>query len=306
MVAEVIDVGLPRPRTAKMQFLPEFGRCVERIGDLIARKAGGGGAVPRLRMSRAARRAFLENYGLPVITLVGTLVVWEVGVDLLKVPLWLVPAPSDILAALAERGGGIWIHIWVTFYETLLGFLLSIVLGVPLAVVIVHSRLVGNAVYPLILITQSIPKVAFAPILLIWLGYGDFPKVLVAFLVAFFPVVVDTATGLRSPAPQLLDLARQLSASQFQIYKKIRFPSALPHFFSGLKVAITLAVIGAVIGEFVGSERGLGFLVIQATSHFKTPMAFAAMCLLAVMAIVLFFAVVALERVLCPWYGRNE
>lgn len=262
--------------------------------------------MPRLTPSRRAARAFLENWALPAGTLLGLLVAWQVASRLLHVPVWLVPAPTDIVQALVERGGGLGIHIWTTFYETVLGFLLAIACGVPLAVAVVHSRVVGNAIYPLILITQSIPKVAFAPILLIWLGYGDVPKVLVAFLVAFFPVVVDTATGLRSPAPQLLDLARQLSASQFQIYSKIRFPSALPHFFSGLKVAITLSVIGAVIGEFVGSERGLGFLVVQATSHFKTPLAFAAMALLALMAMVLFFAVVAVERVLCPWYGRHE
>ena len=263
--------------------------------------------MARLTPPRRRRlRAFMENWALPVGTLLGALVIWQVATKAFNVSVWLVPAPTDILAALAERRGGLAIHIWTTFYETLLGFLLAIVAGVPLAVAIVHSRVLGNAIYPLILVTQSIPKVAFAPILLIWLGYGDLPKVLVAFLVAFFPVVVDTATGLRSPAPQLLDLARQLSASQLQIYAKIRFPSALPHFFSGLKVAITLAVIGAVIGEFVGSEKGLGFLVVQSTSHFKTPLAFGAMSLLALMAMVLFFAVVAVERLACPWYGRHE
>ena len=139
--------------------------------------------------------------------------------------------------------------------------------------------------------------------LLIWFGYGDLPKIIVAFLVAFFPIVVDTATGLRSPAPQALDLARQLSASQFQIYTKIRFPSALPHFFSGLKVAITLAVIGAVIGEFVGAENGLGFLVIESTSHFKTPLAFGAMALLALMSMVLFNRC---HRADHPFHGHGD
>jgi NitT/TauT family transport system permease protein len=250
-------------------------------------------------------RLFKEWLG-PSLTFIGFLVAWEAISRLLAVPVWLLPAPTDIVAATVERGSGLIEHTAVTFYETIGGFLLAIVLGVPLAVAVTHSRALSNTIYPLILVTQSIPKVAFAPILLIWFGYGDLPKIIVAFLVAFFPIVVDTATGLRSPVPQVLDLARQLSASQYQIYTKIRFPSALPHFFSGLKVAITLAVIGAVIGEFVGAEKGLGFLVIESTSHFKTPLAFGAMALLAIMSMVLFGMVVALERVACPWYGREH
>jgi NitT/TauT family transport system permease protein len=251
-------------------------------------------------------RVVVHDWGQPVATFLALLLLWEAAGKVFGVPIWLLPSPTDILSALVERGHDLFQHTWITFYETILGFFLAIALGVPLAVAVTYSRGLSNTIYPLILVTQSVPKVAFAPILLIWLGYGDFPKIVVAFLVAFFPVVVDTATGLRSPSPQLLDLARQLSASQLQIYTKIRFPSALPHFFSGLKVAITLAVIGAVIGEFVGSEKGLGFLVIESTSHFKTPLAFGAMVLLALMSIALFGTVAAVERITCPWYGRQH
>ena len=258
-----------------------------------------------MAMSQRLRR-MTGDWLAPALTLIGFVAAWELLTRLLNVPIWLVPAPSEIALALFDRGRDLIGHTVVTFNETVGGFLLAIVLGVPLAVAVTHSRALSNTVYPLILVTQSIPKVAFAPILLIWLGYGFLPKVVVAFLVAFFPIVVDTATGLRSPVPQVIDLARQLAATQFQIYTKIRFPSALPHFFSGLKVAITLSVIGAVIGEFVGSEKGLGFLVIESTSHFKTPLAFGAMAILAVMSIALFALVAALERFACPWYGREH
>jgi len=257
-------------------------------------------------MRQGRLSGWLRDWGPPALTLIGLVIVWEVICKLLAVPVWLMPAPSDIVVALVERGPILFFHTWVTFYETILGFALAILFGVPLAVAVTHSRVLSNTIYPLILVTQSVPKVAFAPILLIWFGYGVLPKLIVAFLVAFFPIVVDTATGLRSPAPQALDLARQLSASQLQIYSKIRFPSALPHFFSGLKVAITLSVIGAVIGEFVGAESGLGFLVIESTSHFKTALAFGAMGLLALMSIALFGVVAAVERIACPWYGREH
>jgi NitT/TauT family transport system permease protein len=261
--------------------------------------------MARLTMRRRMRQ-FVRDWLAPALTLIGLLAAWEAACRIFKVPVWLLPAPTEIALALYERGSGLIEHSAITFYETVAGFLLAIALGVPLAVAVSHSRALSNTIFPLILVTQSVPKVAFAPILLIWLGYGYLPKIVVAFLVAFFPIVVDTATGLRSPVPQVLDLARQLSASQYQIYTKIRFPSALPHFFSGLKVAITLSVIGAVIGEFVGAEKGLGFLVIESTSHFKTPLAFGAMALLGLMSIVLFGAVAALERIACPWYGREH
>ena len=171
----------------------------------------------------------------------------------------------------------------------------------PLAVLIVYSPVLRNALYPLIVLAQSVPKIAVAPVLLLVLGYGEVPKVIVAFLVAFFPVVVDTATGLAATPPELLDLSRSYRASAFKTFMKVRLPMAMPFFFAGAKVAITLAVIGAVVGEFVGSDKGLGYVILSATSYWKTELAFSSMILLSLMAIVLFGAVALVERLVCPW-----
>jgi len=166
---------------------------------------------------------------------------------------------------------------------------------------IVYSPAVRSALYPLIILTQAVPKIAIAPVLLLVLGAGEIPKVFVAFLVAFFPVVVDTATGLAATPPELLDLSRSYRASAFKTFLKVRLPMALPFFFAGAKVAITLSVIGAVVGEFVGSDRGLGYVILSATSYWKTELAFSSMILLSLMAILLFGAVELVERLTCPW-----
>ena len=246
-----------------------------------------------------ARRVL--EYVVPALTLVGALAIWEAVIRVFKIPSFIVPAPSAILAegwAWRYRFIG---HTWVTLYETLGGFALSVVVGVPLAVLIVYSPALRNALYPLIVLTQSVPKIAIAPVLLLVLGAGEIPKVIVAFLVAFFPVVVDTATGLAATPPELLDLSRSYRASAFKTFVKVRLPMALPFFFAGAKVAITLSVIGAVVGEFVGSDRGLGYVILSATSYWKTELAFSSMILLSVMAILLFGAVSLVERLTCPW-----
>ena len=173
--------------------------------------------------------------------------------------------------------------------------------GVPLAVLIVYSPWFRRALYPLIVLTQAVPKIAVAPVLLLMVGYGEFPKMIVAFLVAFFPIAVDTATGLAATPPELLDLSRSYRARAFKTFVNVRFPMALPFFFSGVKVAITLAVIGAVVGEFIGSDKGLGYVILSATSYWKTELAFSAMILLSLMAILLFGAVCLVERLVCPW-----
>jgi NitT/TauT family transport system permease protein len=247
------------------------------------------------------RRRLLTEYVVPAVTLVGVLLAWEAATHAFRIPRFIMPAPSAILAEGWEWRYRFIGHTWVTLYETLGGFALSMLVGVPLAILIVYSPTLKSALYPLIVLAQSVPKIAIAPVLLLVLGHGEFPKVIVAFLVAFFPVVVDTATGLAATPPELLDLSRSYRASAFKTFLKVRLPMAMPFVFAGAKVAITLSVIGAVVGEFVGSDQGLGYLILSATSYWKTELAFSAMILLSVMAIVLFGAVSLVERLVCPW-----
>jgi NitT/TauT family transport system permease protein len=242
---------------------------------------------------------------VPAATLVGALLVWEAATHALRIPRFVMPAPSAILAEGWDWRYRFLGHTWVTLYETLGGFALSIAVGVPLAVLIVYSPVLRSAIYPLLVLAQSVPKIAIAPVLLLVLGYGEVPKVIVAFLVAFFPVVVDTATGLAATPPELLDLSRSYRASAFKTFVKVRLPMAMPFFFAGAKVAITLAVIGAVVGEFVGSDKGLGYVILSATSYWKTELAFSSMILLSLMAIVLFGAVALVERLACPWLAPS-
>ena len=241
------------------------------------------------------------SYLLPMLTLGGLVVLWEIAVYLLEVPAWILPAPSEIVLALIDWSDELVLHTAVTLYETLAGYALAIALGIPIAIAIVYSPLLQNTIYPILLALQSVPKVAIAPLVLLWIGFGELPKILVVFLVCFFPIVVGAATGLNAIPPPLMELIRSLSASQYQTFVKIRFPTAMPHIFVGLKVAITFAVIGAVIGEFVGSERGLGYLILISSAQSNTPLAFGALVLLTIMSIALYYAVEGLERLVIPW-----
>jgi NitT/TauT family transport system permease protein len=251
-------------------------------------------------------RRLVGDAVVPAVTLLGVLVAWEAATRVFRVPRFIMPAPSAILAEGWEWRYRFIGHTWVTLYETLGGFALSILVGVPLAVLIVYSPVMKSALYPLIVLAQSVPKIAIAPVLLLIVGHGEFPKVIVAFLVAFFPVVVDTATGLAATPPELLDLSRSYRASAFKTFVKVRLPMALPFFFAGAKVAITLSVIGAVVGEFVGSDKGLGYVILSATSYWKTELAFSSMMLLSAMAILLFGAVALVERLVCPWLAPTD
>lgn len=236
-----------------------------------------------------------------MLTLVALIVVWEGACRAFHIPTYLVPAPSDIAARLVEKRGLYLGHTWVTLYETLAGFALAVVVGVAAAALIVVIPPLRDVIMPVLVIAQLVPKVAIAPILLIWFGYGLLPKVIIAFLVAFFPIVVNVATGLAAVERELLDLGRSLEANRWQIFWKFRIPTALPELFSGMKIAITLAVIGAVIGEFVGGNSGLGYLILVANQDLDTPLAFAALLILSLAGILLYIVVEIAERWLIPW-----
>jgi NitT/TauT family transport system permease protein len=252
-------------------------------------------------MPRRRLRRFLIEAAPAVLGIGGLLVVWQVAARLWNVPLWLLPAPTDIAVAAWAARSTLLVHIGVTLYETVVGFLLGVVVGVPLAALLVTSDVIYRALYPILAAVQSIPKTAIAPLLLVWLGTGEIPKVIVAFLIAFFPIVVNTATGMVLVEEELLHLAGSLSATKAQVFWHIRLPNALPYTFSACKVAVTLAVVGAVIGEFVGADRGLGYLILIASSQLQTDLAFVAIFLLAALGMVLFWAVSALERLVIPW-----
>ncbi len=239
------------------------------------------------------------------VTFVLLLVAWEALVWYFEIRSWLLPAPLEIAQSMWEWRAELAGHTLTTLNETLIGFGLAIVISVPLAVLIVYSPILQNTIYPILLVFQSVPKVAIAPLLVLWIGFGILPKVVVVFLVCFFPIIVATATGLSAIPASLMELIRSLSASTLQTFVKIRFPTALPHIFVGLKIAVTFAVIGAVIGEFVGSESGLGYLILVSTSQSRTPLAFGALVILTVMSIVLYYALVVIERLVVPWAPKN-
>jgi NitT/TauT family transport system permease protein len=237
----------------------------------------------------------------PLLGLAAILAIWQLYVETFGVSRIVLPGPLDIARAAAGNWPILMRETWPTFLESVLGFALAVAIGIPVAVCVASSRVLNLTLYPILIATQSVPKVAVAPIILVWFGLGLQSKLVIAFLVAFFPIVVDTATGMRATPAGLIEFARSLRASRLQIFLKVQFPAALPSIFAGAKVAVTLAVIGAVIGEFVGSLNGLGNLLLTANSQLDSPLAWAALVWLSVLGIVLFAAVVAVERLVMPW-----
>jgi NitT/TauT family transport system permease protein len=238
--------------------------------------------------------------------IVGLILLWEVLCRALGVPTWLLPAPSVIAGSLWQYRAMLPGHFLATLSATLMGFTLAVAAGVPLAIAITSSTVARNVLYPIFLIFQSVPKVALAPLILIWVGYGMPSKVLVAAVTAFFPIVINTAAGMAAVSEEMLQLTRSYSPPTLRVFLKVRLPFAMPYLFSGMKVAMTLSVIGAVVGEFVGSDSGLGFVILNSSSTMNTGLVFSGMILLSAMGIALFYLIALVERVACPWYRPTE
>jgi len=232
--------------------------------------------------------------------------VWEGYVRLWAVPKWLLPAPSVIAMTLFVSRGLLLDHTLVTFVEVVVGFGLSLFCGVLLACAIAASRTLERALYPFVIASQMVPIIVIAPLLLIWVGYGLTPKIIVVALTAFFPIVVNMVDGLKSADPDAVNLLRTMGASRWQIFVKVQVPTSLPFLFSGLRVAMAVSVIGAVIGEWVGSSQGLGYLMIRSKPQFLTERVFAAIVMLSVMGVALFVLVGIIEQLVIPWWHNEQ
>lgn len=249
---------------------------------------------------------FKETILAPTLFVVALIVLWELIVRLFGIAPTVLPSPLDIWKALLQYWGPLVSNSWQTLFTTLAGFGLAIVFGLLLGVFIGWSKTIYGALYPVMIGFNAVPKVAVVPILILWFGIGTVPAVLTAFLISFFPIVVNVATGIATTEPELRDVLRALGASKLDIMRKVGIPRSMPYFFGSLKVAITLAFVGSVVSETVGSNAGLGKLMLDAQAAFKVELVFAALVALAVLGIVLYAITAWVEKRMTGWAFRGE
>ena len=254
--------------------------------------------------SAAARRR--QQRWAPWILLVAVIVLWELACRLGNVSEFVFPAPSAIARSLVEYGPVIAGHAWRTFWTTMVGFAISIVVGVLLGFLIGSSRLAYAAVYPLMTAFNALPKAAFVPILVVWLGIGIGPAILTAFLISFFPIMVNIATGLATLEPELEDVLRVLGAKRMDVLLKVGLPRTLPYFYASLKVAITLAFVGTTVSEMTAANEGIGYLLVSAGSALRMPLAFAGLVVIAAMAMAMYELFSWVEKHTTAWAHRGQ
>ncbi len=251
-----------------------------------------------------ASRRNLER-ALPWLVVIGLFVVWELGVRIFSVPQFVLPAPSVIFESMWKWRVPILDNAWQTLFTTAVGFGIAIVFGLVTGVLIGSSTLVYNGLYPVLIGFNSIPKVAVVPILVIWFGIGTIPAIITAFLISFFPILVNVATGIATVEPELRDVLRALGARKRDIILKVGLPRAMPYFFASLKVAITVAFVGSIIAETVASNKGIGHLMMVASSRFDVPLVFAGLIVTAVMGVGMYVVANIVERRMTGWATRG-
>jgi NitT/TauT family transport system permease protein len=242
------------------------------------------------------------SQGAPLWTMLVLIGIWEVACRLFSIPQFVLPAPSVIWQSAEKLGLWQWIdNFFATLKIVIIGFAASIVISLPLAIILTHFKFLAKTIYPMLVIIQSTPIVAVAPIIVVILGTDMLPRLVIVFLITFFPLVISTATGLAATPSELIELSRSLKAGKVREYLHIRLPHAVPYIFSALRISVTLAVIGSVVAEFVAAEKGLGFLILFSTSMFKVPQAFASLVILVTASMLLFQLVVLVQHVFFPW-----
>lgn len=273
-----------------------------------AQGSSGVEAGPWLEDSGGGRdyRQVLEvalGYVAPILLL---FVAWDLLVRLGDIPKYLLPSPTSVFETLIVERSQLFDNTLITLQESVLGYLLAIAFALPTAILVTYSKAAAKLVYPILVVSQVVPKIAIAPLIIVWLGFGIFPKVIIAFLVAFFAIVVSTATGLNDIDPKMIHLARSMGTPTWKIFLRVRLPNSLPTFFGGLKVGVTLAVIGAIVGEFVGSGSGLGHLTVVAMGSLNIELVFAAIAMMAFIGVAMYVMVEIAERLLIPWNRRSR
>ena len=254
----------------------------------------------------SALGAWFRKRGGAIVAFIALFVAWELAVRVTGIKEYLLPPPSRVYTEFSKRFEPVMASAWVTTREIVAGYLLAIVVSVPLALWIAYSRFMENAVYPVIVFLQIIPKIAVAPLFIIWFGFGFAPKLLVVFLLSFFPIIVSSIAGFKSVDPDIMDFARTTGASQWKMFAMIRLPQALPQIFTGLKVGAALAATAAVVAEFVASDKGLGYLLLQYNGNLDTPMVFATIILLSIIGLGVYYAVELIERFTIPWHVSQQ
>lgn len=254
----------------------------------------------------AARRESIVNASLGAGTFVLVILLWEFAIRIFEVPEYVVPTPTAALASLFEHWQLVLYYTWITSIEILLGFVAGSIGGGLLGILVHRYPTLEAALNPLIVFFQIIPKIALAPIFLLWFGFGLAPKVLLVAIIAFFPVTLNTIVGLAATSPDLANLVRSVGGSRSQFLWRVEFPNAFPHIFAGLKIGMTFAVIGAVVGEFTGGSEGLGYLILFSSSQVQTPLLFAALFAIALLGLVMYYAIVLLEYLMVPWQRTPE